>query len=443
MNSQQGSTALRLGLWVFSFFLVPFSVSLPRGFAQEFGDISYTRHPAFHIPFQADPADRRIKQVQLYVSNDQGRTWHPYASVRPEDGKFVYTATRDGHHWFTVRTIDQDNRANPLSMENVRPGLKVCVDTQAPVVGLRARPTPDGSVEAEWEIRDENLDPATLNLEYRLQGGVGEWMPLRVEPLAAGRHAWRPGQAGAVEVKLFVRDKAGNEGQARTLAQAEGQGFAGQGAPPAGGPAAVRMVNSERVSLNYELKEVGPSGVSVVELWYTQDGRSWQKHSEDPAARPPYVVNVKEAGVYGFTLVVRSGVGLSDRPPQVGDPPQIWVEVDLTKPAVQLLNVEVGRGIEKGNLTISWNATDKNLGRQPITLSYAEQPTGAWTTIAANLENTGRHVWRMPANVPYKFFVRVEAADRAGNVGAAVTPQPVIVDLSQPKGVIINVEPGK
>jgi hypothetical protein len=153
------------------------------------------------------------------------------------------------------------------------------------------------------------------------------------------------------------------------------------------------------------------------------------------------MVEVDGEGLYGFTLVVRSGVGLGDQPPQVGDPPQVWVEVDLTKPAVRLGPIEVGRGADKGRLTITWTATDKNLGAQPITLSYARQAGGPWEPIASRLENNGRFVWQMPKDVPYQFFVRAEAADRAGNVGADETPRPVSVDLSLPKGVIVNVEP--
>ena len=46
----------------------------------------------------------------------------------------------------------------------------------------------------------------------------------------------------------------------------------------------------------------------------------------------------------------------------------------------------------------------------------AEQPDGRWTQIAANLPNDGRYVWTMPVSgVPYKFYVRVEAVDKAGN----------------------------
>jgi hypothetical protein len=207
----------------------------------------------------------------------------------------------------------------------------------------------------------------------------------------------------------------------------------------------VRFVNNTRISLNYDIKDVGPSKVSVVELWYTQDGRNWQKYNEDTTARSPYVVTVEREGQYGFTLLAKSGVGLGDPPPRAGDPPQIWVEVDLTKPLVQLRSVDVGRGSETGYLTINWLASDKNLGTQPITLSYAERPEGHWTPIAANLQNSGRFVWRMPPEVPYRFLVRVEAADKAGNIGSAENEpaKPVIVDLSQPKVQVLGVEPAK
>ena len=61
---------------------------------------------------------------------------------------------------------------------------------------------------------------------------------------------------------------------------------------------------------------------------------------------------------------------IGEQPPKVGDAPQVWVEVDTTKPIVQLKGVEVGRGQDTGNLTINWSASDKNFSRQPISLSY-------------------------------------------------------------------------
>jgi len=257
-----------------------------------------------------------------------------------------------------------------------------------------------------------------------------------------------------VDVRLRVRDLAKNEGEAtikltpaaqeiRPSNNVPGQDAAASSSRTAPGK---QWVNSKKISLNYEIKDEGPSGVQAVELWFTRDGRTWEKYSEqkyteEPKHKSPYIFEVQDEGVYGFTLLVRSGVGLSERPPRSGDAPQVWVEVDLTKPVVHWVNVDVGRGSDSGWLTITWKATDKNLGRQPITLSYAENPQGTWTPIAAHIENTGHYRWQMPSGVPYRFVVRVEASDQAGNVGTLDTPKPVIVDLAQPKGLILGVEP--
>ncbi|MBV9123645.1 MAG: hypothetical protein JO112_09830, partial [Planctomycetes bacterium] len=205
-----------------------------------------------------------------------------------------------------------------------------------------------------------------------------------------------------------------------------------EGGPPDSLDPVVHVVGSKRISLNYQIKDVGRSGIADVELWYTQDGRTWQKYSGPAQNTPPYVVAVEDEDLYGFTLVGRSGVGLGKQPPQAGDLPQVWVQVDVTRPVVRLLGVEAGTGPQAGNLAILWLATDKNLPANPISLSYAHQAEGPWTPIATKVPTTGRYIWQMPAGIPNRFLVRVEAVDRAGNVGMAQTPSPLLGDVSEP-----------
>jgi hypothetical protein len=226
-----------------------------------------------------------------------------------------------------------------------------------------------------------------------------------------------------------------------TIINGTGEGAAIQPPLPTPSTAAVRMVNSKHLSLNYEIKDVGPSGVSTVELWYTQDGKKWDKYDTASQPRPPFMVDVKDEGVYGFTLVARNGVGLGKRPPRAGDQPQVWVDVDTTKPVVKLLETQIGVSGESQCLTIHWKATDSNLGQRPITVSYAEQAAGPWTPIVSNLENTGSYLWQLPAGVPSRFLVRVEASDLVGNIGMAQMPEPILLDLSQPTVSIVAVEP--
>jgi hypothetical protein len=415
--------------------------------------VIYSQLHTFQIPFETDPGERRIQQVELYVSTDQGRNWTAYATGVPDattsKGYFRFTAVRDGLYWFSVRTRDHQGQLYPATLDALRPGLRVIVDTQKPIVSLQPLPPQSGQVGVSWDIRDDNLDPASLRLEYRIANSV-EWQNVPIEVAAAtGQRSWNPGTNATLEVRLRARDRADNWGE-QTIPVTPGASGGGNLAPavppPPPPPTAdpnVRMVNSKHISLDYDIQEVGPSGV-IVELWYTQDGRSWQKYKEQRDPPKPYIFtfDVAGEGLYGFTLVVRSGVGLGGRPPQVGDTPQVWVEVDLTAPTVQVMNVDVGRGQDAGNLTILWTARDKNLARQPINISYCEQPGGPWTPIATQVENTGRYVWRMPPQgVPFKFRVRVDAIDRAGNTGNAEWNQDVIVDLKVPKINIINVTP--
>jgi hypothetical protein len=460
------TTSIRAGMftnrWRFliaaSLLITHHSLLITASAQTMYGDVSYTKQTLFRIPFTTEP-NERLKLVQLYYSVDQGQSWHPYDGVPPQQRYFDFRASKDGLYWFTTRTVDQDGRGNPLTMENARPGLKVCVDTQPPAINLRALTPRDGEVGVSWDVRDDNLDLSTLSLDYRLPGST-EWLVLSGETLASGQRYWRPNVQGTIEVRLRARDRASNSAEEKTQVSLSGPlppspspiGGGGEGrggAQPiddrssiATQPLASRhLVNSKRISLNYELKEVGPSRVSLVELWLTRDGRNWQKYREDTNAQPPFIVEVNDEGLYGFTLVARSGVGLGERPPQVGDPPQVWVEVDLTKPAVRILNIDPPRAIDDRNLTITWSASDKNFDRKPITLSYAEQADGPWTTIVKDFENTGRYVWAMPQDVPFRMYFKVEAADRAGNIGTAQTSNPILVDLSKPKVSIINVEP--
>jgi hypothetical protein len=161
--------------------------------------------------------------------------------------------------------------------------------------------------------------------------------------------------------------------------------------------AAPRVVNQRQFQIGYRIEEVGPSGISSVEMFITQDnGATWYRYGEDPDKRSPFVVNVPREGVYGFTLIVRSGVGLAVDPPQPGERPSIVVNVDETAPRVQLLPPEQGRGTALNKLLIRWVAQDENLAERPIMLSYGTNPNGPWQPFTAGLENTGTYVWTLP-----------------------------------------------
>jgi len=184
----------------------------------------------------------------------------------------------------------------------------------------------------------------------------------------------------------------------------------------------LRLLNSKRITFHYEVKDPASAGVAGLEMWGTTDTRSWKKYDIVKRSPSSLVVSVKDEGLYGFSMIARGkGELAKDQPPLAGEAPQVWVAVDLTKPMVQLLGAELNIMSKQPALVIRWNAKDRNFGPRPITLLYAERMEGPWTPFAANVENSGRYEWAMPACVPSTVFVRVQAVDLMGNTGMAQT----------------------
>lgn len=456
-----------------------------------------TRERTFRVPFRPKPAEKgRIREVQLFVSTDGGFQWQHHSSAFPEDEGFTVRGLGDGEYWFGVRTLDDRGNFRPASIAELRPDLRVRVDTAPPEIALRGSALSERRVGIEWNILETDLDLATIAAEYR-RGGDGQWAALAIPRRHAGQATWQPEFDGPVAVRIRASDRAHNEGLTQITVEADrppgavatprpfpssgdprtGRGEFGGRLEPSGRPASdpsgpipqagighandsrpmhqaedrpvstpvqrvlnAKLVNATRFGLNYAVDQVGKSGLSTVALYYTYDGRAWELYGEDDDQESPFLVKVNGEGIYGFSLVARSGAGVGDDPPVAGEPPQVWVEVDLTPPDIKLYPPTPGRGAAEGLLYISWNVHDRNLAPKSIGLSYSSTANGPWVPIAANLSNTESYQWKMPGDVPYKFYVRIEALDRAGNIGTAQTDHPVIVDLARPRPKILGVD---
>jgi len=206
--------------------------------------------------------------------------------------------------------------------------------------------------------------------------------------------------------------------------------------------AGVRWVNSLTFEIDYDLQTVGPWGVAKVELWATRDGgQTWNSFGVDADNRSPVRVTASEAGVYGFLIVVDGANSAPTPPPRAGDRPELLLGVDLEQPRAEFTAAEVGSGSLSDRLTIRWTAADERLDARPIGLFYSAKADGPWTTIATNLENTGEYAWRLERQMPERIFLRIEARDVAGNVGAYVSPSSVVLNLPQPVGRLRSVRP--
>jgi hypothetical protein len=208
--------------------------------------------------------------------------------------------------------------------------------------------------------------------------------------------------------------------------------------PNAPSTTAMQLTNKKQFALDYEVTEGGRSKLKSVELFYTQDnGHTWHRLCDDPDLQSPILAELPREGIYGLRLVLTSIAGLSYGPPQSGDLPDMVVQVDRTPPEAQLI-APIPDPQRPNTLVITWKAQDNvQLAPNPISLGWAENPSGPWNPIGpVAMANSGRFDWQLPENLPPTVYMRLMVRDMAGNVSEAITSQPVLVDLSKPKGVI-------
>jgi hypothetical protein len=204
-----------------------------------------------------------------------------------------------------------------------------------------------------------------------------------------------------------------------------------------------RLTSSRRFSLDYDVESVGPEGLADVELWGTSDGgRTWAKWGSDPDKQSPFDVEVNGESLYGFRVVIIGKSGLASNAPQSGDPADIWVGIDLTRPTARLVAAAYGQGAAAGKLDIRWEAADQNLTSRPVTLAISDRPDGAFTPIAAGLPNSGQYFWEYDPRSPRQIYLRLEVRDEAGNVAIDQLTEPIRIEGLQPKGKIRGFAPG-
>ncbi len=477
---------------------------------------------SFKIPFNVDPAERsRLKEVQLWVSEDSGGSWKAVSRTTPDHPAFTFRAARDDEYWFAVRTLDTKGRLFPGEDEAVEPSMKVIIDTKPPTLVLEPDGRRGSTAEVRWEAHDEHLDLSTLVLEYQVEG-AREWrqVPIR-RPALIGKEGWDAGTAEPLKVRATVADKAGNSieasetlpagaaldpgGASNDLAEfsapppmtpvspissnssfppaedlppaagaidppgspqpieeapeagpeAFNEPNPGRQAPPTASPgdtsamrgAQTLLVASPQFALQYAVDDAGPNGPAVVELWASQDGgRTWTRRGEDADRTSPFEVDLGGQGTFGLSLVARSASGLGDQPPAPGEPPRMWVEIDSTPPSVQLDPPKVGTGANAGKIAIQWRAADLHLATKPVSMWWRPDLPGArWRPFLDRVENTGKYIWTLPAEIPSKFHIRVDVLDTLGNRGTAETTEtgPVIVDRARPRSRIIGLDPSR
>ena len=142
-------------------------------------------------------------------------------------------------------------------------------------------------------------------------------------------------------------------------------------------------------------------------------------------------------GTFGFDIRAASGVGLSSAPPQPGEKPPILIVVDETPPVISL---EKPAHADR-KVLLRWQVRETNPVRDSVLLSYSESPNGPWHSISDWSVDHGQYEWLITPEIPPRVFLRVSSRDAAGNVAHAQLRNAFVVDLSQPKARIVDIDP--
>jgi hypothetical protein len=174
-------------------------------------DVFAINQRSFHIPINIESSRRQeIRELLLFVSSDQGRTWSQTAVATPDREAFTFVAPVDGVYWFSLVIVDREGRREPPDIYQVPPGQKIVVDTVKPTVRITQAERQGDEVVVGWEIQDERPDLTTLRLEYRTADMPPlQWHPAVASPLAIGQARFRAG-GQPISIRLSVQDTAKN-----------------------------------------------------------------------------------------------------------------------------------------------------------------------------------------------------------------------------------------
>jgi hypothetical protein len=452
----------------------------------------YSKQTHFNLPIHIEDKYRdSIREVWLCVKTPGGE-WLRSQTAQPGQESFTYHAPCDGEYWFTLVMLDSQWTTMPDDAAQAAPGkiMKVVVDTQAPTFDLRTMKGANGGLRLRCTVNDANPDPKGIKITWESKDHRARLL----EPIPGQPEVFvLPGpEIFTAPVQVVVTDLAGNTRaqdvnlqevpasleacqMKPAMAPQEATAPPGKDTPEvvemnrqgvkqaqvnlpqtaAGGPAPVRMaeqklpvsslqlanqllINTTRAWLEYFIDQVGPSGVSKVEVWVTSDqGQSWQRLSEDKDHRNPTEIDLPGDGLYGVRVVVTDGNGFGGRPLVAGDQPDCWIEVDTVAPLVQLREIEpIAHG---STVDIRWRASDKNLGTEPVSLFFAARKDGPWQALALHQKNDGLYRWTLPRDMGDQFIIRAEVTDLAGNVGRAESATAIVLDMTEPRARVVRV----
>ena len=117
-------------------------------------DVWYMNCRRFQIPINLKAQSKDVKDLVLYMSSDEGKTWEIHSTTKPDAKGFEFSSNHDGMFYFNVAAIDHAGKMNPPDPYRVPASQKIYIDTAKPTVRISAERVAD-EIRVSWEARDE------------------------------------------------------------------------------------------------------------------------------------------------------------------------------------------------------------------------------------------------------------------------------------------------
>ncbi|MCP4266776.1 MAG: hypothetical protein GY777_14605 [Candidatus Brocadiaceae bacterium] len=384
-----------------------------------------------------DSGTAGLKQVELYYTIDEGKTWEFYGIDSDLKSPFEFKVKKDGLYGFFTVATDKAGNIEPNPAPGTLPHVSVIVDSKGPQVKVIA---PNGGdifnitdkQQIRWSASDENLDPNPITLQYSIDGGKN-WRDIQSKIPNTGEYQWTPPKESTLDcrVQVVAIDRADN----RTVDASPG--FIIDGIAPKTQLSSAVVIPPKDIEVKFEASDEGGSGMLGVELWYRIKGDKWTKQGSYSDIKAPIKFAAPGEGNVDLCLVGFDKAGNREISPEKRtDAASSYksTAIDFTPPKVTLYKFPGKKSVQGGSSqTLSWEASDSKLTTKPISLSFSLDNGSTWKDIAKGVANTGSLTWEIPNTDSDSALVRISAIDEAGNEGIAQCENTFAIDSTAPE----------
>ena len=174
-----------------------------------------TSSPNFELVYEMQGVRGRPRDVELWITQDRGRTWERYGSDSDQQSPMAVQLRRQGLYGFQM--LVDSGRGNPPTppRDGDKPDVWVIVDWTKPTARISRADVRDGTygseVKIEWRAQDTLLADTPISLSYSDRPN-GPWSTIVQSVPNTGVYQCRTDRRlpQSLYLRMEVRDMAGN-----------------------------------------------------------------------------------------------------------------------------------------------------------------------------------------------------------------------------------------